>query len=124
MTGVDPRVLLGADQRRTTERLAGLRRTFTDLVESARLVAADDEHDPDGTTAFDRAQLSALIAQAEEHLRDLDDALDRVAAGSYGICLGCGGAVGAARLEARPRARECMACADGPRTGTPPRRRG
>lgn len=124
MTGSDPRLILEADRRQTTERLAGLRRTFDDLVQAARFVAADDEHDPDGTTAFDRAQVSALIDQAEEHLRDLDDAVHRVETGSYGVCLGCGGPVGAARLEARPRARECVACAGRSRAGTPPRRRG
>ena len=37
-------------------------------------------------------------------------ALDRLAAGSYGRCIRCGGAILAARLEALPYADTCIDC--------------
>ena len=102
-----------ADERAATiAQLAGLRRDFAGMVDASEASNADDEHDPEGATiGFERAQLAALIAQAEQRLVDLDRALEQVRAGSYGTCETCGGAIGAARLEARPQARTCIGCA-------------
>lgn len=73
---------------------------------------ADDEHDPEGATiGFERAQLTALLAGARERIADVDDALRRVEAATYGICERCGQPIGDERLAARPFARFCMACA-------------
>jgi DnaK suppressor protein len=75
-------------------------------------VATDDEHDPEGTTiAFERAQVTALLERARRRVADLDDALLRLEAGDYGLCESCGGGIAPERLEARPSARTCMACA-------------
>lgn len=85
---------------------------LADIVSAASDVATDDEHDPDGATiAFERAQVAALMAQAARRIADLDDALRRVAQGSYGTCQVCGAQISAERLEARPAARTCFACA-------------
>ncbi|MEU6021842.1 TraR/DksA C4-type zinc finger protein [Micromonospora sp. NPDC047134] len=73
---------------------------------------ADDEHDPEGATiGFERAQLTALLAGARERIADVDDALRRVDAATYGVCERCGQPIGDERLAARPFARYCMACA-------------
>lgn len=73
---------------------------------------ADDEHDPEGATiGFERAQLTALLAGARERIADVDDALRRVDAATYGVCERCGQPIGDERLGARPFARFCMACA-------------
>lgn len=73
---------------------------------------ADDEHDPEGATiAFERAQTAALLARTEHRIAELDRALERVAAGTYGTCVVCGRPVGADRLEARPDATTCIGCA-------------
>ncbi|MEV2238136.1 TraR/DksA C4-type zinc finger protein [Micromonospora sp. NPDC049891] len=73
---------------------------------------ADDEHDPEGATiGFERAQLTALLAGARERIADVDDALRRVDAATYGVCERCGQPIGDERLAARPFARFCMACA-------------
>lgn len=73
---------------------------------------ADDEHDPEGATiGFERAQLTALLAGARERIADVDDALRRVEAATYGVCERCGQPIGDERLAARPFARFCMACA-------------
>ncbi|GIJ24185.1 TraR/DksA family transcriptional regulator [Micromonospora lutea] len=73
---------------------------------------ADDEHDPEGATiGFERAQLTALLAGARKRIADVDDALRRVDAATYGFCERCGQPIGDERLTARPFARFCMACA-------------
>jgi RNA polymerase-binding transcription factor len=106
------RATLAAERAATVAQLAALRRDFEGIVDSSALVGADDEHDPEGATiAFERAQLAALLDQAEQHLADLDQALARLADGSYGICQRCGQPIAPARLAARPAARTCISCA-------------
>jgi len=96
----------------TLDQIGSLTREFDGIVASAALVGADDEHDPEGATiAFERAQLSALLDQARSALAELDQALARLAAGSYGSCERCGQPIAPARLAARPAARTCIACA-------------
>jgi RNA polymerase-binding protein DksA len=108
----DPTELLRAERAATERQLAALDRTFEDVVESIEGVGNDDEHDPDGTTiAFERAQVIALRRQAEANLVEIDAALERVAAGTYGTCEGCGRPIPPERLEARPTTRTCVACA-------------
>ena len=83
-----------------------------ELVVAQRDVAADDEHDPEGpTVSIQRAEASAMLRQARQHLDEVDAALGRVAAGTYGVCESCGRDIPPARLEARPFARYCVACA-------------
>ncbi|MFW9606280.1 MAG: TraR/DksA family transcriptional regulator [Pseudomonas sp.] len=55
--------------------------------------------------------LHALLAEAEAGLRDVDAALQRLAAGTYGQCTECGAEVAAARLQALPAAALCVNCA-------------
>ncbi|MCW2867051.1 MAG: TraR/DksA family transcriptional regulator, partial [Marmoricola sp.] len=78
--------------------------------DASRDTNADDEHDPEGQTiAFERSQTGALVRQAERHLAEVDAAVDRVAAGTWGRCEVCGEPIAPARLEARPTARTCVA---------------
>ncbi len=53
------------------------------------------------------------IAEARQHLSalsDVEDALRRVAAGSYGHCVDCGEPIATARLKAYPAATRCLDC--------------
>ncbi len=107
---MDPRALLAAERAETEARLAALREDFAGMVDASRDTNADDEHDPEGATiAFERSQTVALVGQAERHLAEVDAALERLAAGSYGSCEVCGERLPAGRLEARPTARRCVA---------------
>lgn len=109
------RAALDAERAATLDRMAALRRDFDGIVDSSALVATDDEHDPEGATiAFERAQLAALLDQAQQHLADLDHALARLSAGRYGRCERCGQPIAPARLAARPAARTCIRCAQAP----------
>ena len=72
----------------------------------------DDEHDPEGSTiAFEREQLAALLAHAQAHLTEVDDALARLRDDRYGVCELCGNPVANARLAALPATRWCITCA-------------
>jgi DnaK suppressor protein len=106
------RDLLLAERDDSRVRLAALTRDFESIVESSASAATDDEHDPEGATiAFERAQVMALISQVRERLAELDKALERLRAGSYGTCERCRRPIGADRLAARPAAVSCIACA-------------
>ncbi len=101
-----------AERARTFAQIEALVREFEGMVEAADGVATDDEHDPEGhTIAFERQQVAGLLRGARMHLRDVDDALARVADGSYGTCESCGRPIAAERLAARPAARTCIGCA-------------
>ncbi|MER6787961.1 TraR/DksA C4-type zinc finger protein [Streptomyces sp. NPDC000658] len=106
------RARLAADRADTLARAAALSRDFDGIVASNALVAVDDEHDPEGgTTAFERAHVVALLAQAREHLEELDRALERLERGEYGQCEVCGKTIPPERLEIRPAATTCVHCA-------------
>lgn len=74
--------------------------------------AADDEHDPDGATlSGEWSRLEGLRVATAAELDDLVAAIARAEAGTYGVCIGCGRNIPAARLEARPAALRCVNCA-------------
>jgi DnaK suppressor protein len=108
----DARARLLEERRRTTQRLASLRGDYRGFVDASRDTNADDEHDPEGATiAFEREQVGALVRLASQHLEEVEAALVRLAEGSYGECLTCGRAIPEERLEVRPTALTCVACA-------------
>ncbi len=82
------------------------------MVAASRGSNADDEHDPEGATiAFERAQLASVLRLTTDDLAEVDAALSRVRDGRYGTCERCGAPISPARLDARPTARLCIACA-------------
>lgn len=52
----------------------------------------------------------AEIERDVEELRRIDSALERVSAGTYGICIDCGEAIPKERLLAEPTALRCVRC--------------
>lgn len=58
-----------------------------------------------------RSEALAQIDQARSRLQQIDEALERIREGSYGICIECGGEISPARLEARPLSIRCVECA-------------
>ncbi len=106
------REVLLAERDRTQQRLARLRGDYGGMVEASRDSNADDEHDPEGATiAFERSQVGSLVRQAQEKLAQVEAAIGRLDAGTYGTCTACGRPIPAARLEARPSASRCVGCA-------------
>jgi len=73
----------------------------------------------------DQAQMShdefislSLNSIDYQQLGLVEEALDRVRVGDYGICLGCGDPIPAKRLRAVPWARYCVSCQE--RSASPP----
>jgi RNA polymerase-binding transcription factor DksA len=110
--GTDVRVAVERERDAARRRLAELDRSFADIVASVDTANTDDEHDPEGATlAFERALVVSLMEEVRDRLDALDDAASRLDAGTYGVCERCGGAIGDARLAARPDATRCVDCA-------------
>lgn len=108
----DPREQLAAERARAEARLAHLERQRAEIVQIVQLDVPDDEHDPDGATlAWEREQLAALIEVERQRLGAVDEALERVEQGTYRTCTDCGQQIPSERLEARPFAAHCVACA-------------
>ncbi len=59
----------------------------------------------------ERAEVEALATSLQESLGEVEDALRKMDAGTYGTCEGCGQPIAPARLEAKPTARLCIECA-------------
>lgn len=53
---------------------------------------------------------AALLAQMEESLEEVEDALERLDRGVYGNCINCGKPIPPARLEAIPQTPYCVNC--------------
>ena len=56
----------------------------------------------------ERGEAERLATELREALDDVDAALARLSAGTYGSCEVCGKPIGEARLEAMPAARLCI----------------
>ncbi|MEU9781211.1 TraR/DksA C4-type zinc finger protein [Streptomyces phaeochromogenes] len=93
---------LRAEITHSEESLAGLMRDSGDG-------AGDDQADT-GTKNITRESEMALAANAREMLEQDERALERLDAGTYGLCESCGNPIGKARMQAFPRATLCVEC--------------
>jgi DnaK suppressor protein len=120
-----PDAMLAMERDSTSRRAASLQRQIEELADQQSLTTHDDEHDPEGVTiAYLRAQLQGLLAGARAELEAIDHALERLRAGTYGICTRCGCEITRQRLVALPATSTCIDCArHSTRTRTPRRRR-
>ena len=50
------------------------------------------------------------IQRSRDMLKDIEEALDRIKTGEYGLCIDCGEAISSKRLAARRTALRCIAC--------------
>ncbi|MCJ7702462.1 MAG: TraR/DksA C4-type zinc finger protein [Anaerolineales bacterium] len=53
---------------------------------------------------------SLLLSRSEQQLHDIDQALNRLETGTYGICLDCAENIQPERLEIMPTAALCIKC--------------
>jgi RNA polymerase-binding protein DksA len=63
-----------------------------------------------GTDAMEREKNLLFAQRSDDYLEYLNEALQRVAEGTFGTCRVCSGEIGKARLEAVPTATQCIAC--------------
>lgn len=59
----------------------------------------------------ERGEAEALAASLKETLDEVEAALQKFEAGTYGVCEECGKRIPPARLEAKPAATYCIDCA-------------
>ena len=63
-----------------------------------------------GSESFSQEFSLELLQRDEATLGEIDDALDRVGNGTYGLCETCEEPIPKARLNAVPHARNCVDC--------------
>lgn len=61
-----------------------------------------------GTDNYEQEFTLGLLESERRVLRDIDESLDRIEQGTYGICLGTGKAISLPRLRAKPWAKYCI----------------
>lgn len=88
-----------------------LRTVATTDEELATLEAHQAGSPPeDVATEVASAVLSRLEGREKHELDAIDEARARLAAGTYGTCQGCHGAIPIERLRAMPATRYCVTC--------------
>ena len=82
------------------------------IYESSKEIGQDGIQDigDEAANIYNKQILLSLNENERTRLQEVDDALDRIGNGSYGVCEECGGAIGLKRLEVRPVAKYCVPC--------------
>ncbi|HEY6531225.1 MAG TPA: TraR/DksA C4-type zinc finger protein [Acidimicrobiales bacterium] len=68
----------------------------------------DDNFADTAQVSAEQGEAQALAAQLRDQLDDVEHALARLDAGTYGTCEVCGQPIGEARLEVMPATRFCI----------------
>ncbi|MGN7949229.1 TraR/DksA family transcriptional regulator [Microbacterium sp. 22215] len=109
----DARSRLESLRTLASERVATTAAALAELMHDREGSNDDDEHDPEGVTlSSEWSRLTGLAEAAASELQQVDDAIARLDAGTYGVCANCGRPIPTARLEVRPFATHCVACAE------------
>jgi len=66
--------------------------------------------DREASEESDHDRVSALIGELNSKIAEIDQALIRIAEGSYGYCSGCGNLIDTDRLNILPTATLCLPC--------------
>ncbi|MEO7837711.1 MAG: TraR/DksA C4-type zinc finger protein [Acidimicrobiales bacterium] len=103
---VDPRALLEQERKELQDQL-----TEIGFGGPGEGLTYDSNFADSSQVTAERGEASALAASLQETLDEVEAALVKLAEGDYGVCEGCGEPIPAARLEAMPAARFCIACA-------------
>jgi DnaK suppressor protein len=106
------RKLIQAERERVIAKLDSIEQAINDR--SAGQASASQgysNHMADiGSDAMEQEQTFLHASQGASYLGALDDALDRMEKGTYGICEECDGKIPAKRIEAFLAARLCIDC--------------
>ncbi|WP_375372289.1 TraR/DksA family transcriptional regulator [Streptomyces griseomycini] len=100
---------LMAEVTRLRDEISSSEQSLAGLMRDSGDGAGDDDADT-GTKNITREHELALAANAREMLTQSERALQRLDAGTYGLCENCGNPIGKARMQAFPRATLCVEC--------------
>jgi len=98
------------------ERLLGMKKQamqeIRDDLKQGREGAKDDGMDTYDLASEERdREISFILSDRErDKLKAIEDALERIEDGTYGICESCDSEIAPARLEALPFTRLCVSC--------------
>ncbi len=100
--------LLALLTERREKLVAQIRRALAERQEESQMRDAPGSH---GWGAAPEGSLNlAMVQQQERLLAQIDAAIRRHKAGTYGVCLGCGEQIPLPRLRALPFAQRCAQC--------------
>ncbi len=85
-----------------------LARQLGELSSDGAAIDADENFADSAQVAAEHVENRTLAAQLQDQLDDVESALGRLDAGTYGTCEVCEKPVTAARLEAMPSTRFCI----------------
>ncbi|GAA1256893.1 hypothetical protein GCM10009646_51170 [Streptomyces aureus] len=105
----EARAELQSEALRLNSEIESSEKALVGLMRDSGDGAGDDEADT-GTKNITREHELSLAANAREMLQQTERALERLDAGTYGICENCGNPIGKARMQAFPRATLCVEC--------------
>jgi DnaK suppressor protein len=82
------------------------------IVESSKEMGQDGTQDigDEAANIYNKQVLLSLNENERMMLQEVDESLDRIENGTYGICEECGGPISLKRLEVRPVAKYCVPC--------------
>jgi DnaK suppressor protein len=82
------------------------------IVESSKEMGQDGIQDigDEAANIYNKQVLLSLNENERLRLKEVDESLDRIENGTYGICDECGGPISLKRLEVRPVAKYCVPC--------------
>lgn len=101
------------NKNRLSKEISNLERTGLGdtMADSVGELSVYDNHPADiGDELFERSKDVALRDNAHVLLEQAESALQRIEAGTYGICEACGHAIPAERLQIVPEAAYCIEC--------------
>jgi len=110
-TSAHLRTQLEDERARLAEEVAEIEREGHEALSEASGENNYRDHMADqGSATFERELDMTLDENVREALADVEKALARMDAGTYGICERCGAEISPSRLEAIPTASLCITC--------------
>ena len=88
-----------------------LRSELEELGSGSEGLSYDPNFADSSQVTAERGETEALATTLTTNLVDVEHALGKIDAGTYGTCESCHQEIAPARLEAMPAARYCIACA-------------
>ena len=100
--------------KKMRESLLAKREELTKLIDEITKESASDGQVRDSADEAHASLMAKLQTSIEEtevsQIKLIDEALERIDSGEYGICVQCGEPINAKRLEIYPYAARCITC--------------
>ena len=100
---------LESERKRLIEELEQLKSSIRPADER-REGSPFGKREEEATESFELEKRLTLEKRIRDQLAEVEHALHKFEAGSYGLCDGCGQPIDPARLEALPQASLCLSC--------------